>query len=107
MTTTGRMVVIYRTPRDPAAFDKHYHDVHVPLAHKLRWLRGYPVSQRQIATPAGDPEPYLVAILHFDSLDALRQAFGTPEGRACAADRRILAPNDEDVQMYLYEAVEV
>jgi uncharacterized protein (TIGR02118 family) len=107
MTTTGRMVVIYRTPRDPAAFDKHYHDVHVPLAHKLPGLRRYAVSQRPIATPAGDPEPYLVAILHFDSLDALRQAFGTPEGRACAADRRILAPQDEDVQMYLYEAVEV
>ena len=106
-TTTGRMVVIYRTPRDPAAFDKHYFDVHIPLAHKLPGLRRYEVSKRPIATPAGDAEPYLVAILHFDSLAALREAFCTPEGRACAADRRVLAPNDDDVQMYLYESVEV
>lgn len=107
MTSTGRMVVIYRTPKDPAAFDKHYFDVHIPLAHKLPGLLRYEVSKRPIATPAGDAEPYLVAILHFESLAALRAAFGTPEGRACAADRRVLAPSDDDVQMYLYESVEV
>ena len=101
------MVVIYRPPADPAAFDEHYVDVHLPLAHKLPGLRRYEVSKRPIFTPAGDDEPYLVAILHFDSLAALREAFATPEGRACAADRRILAPRDEDVQMYLFESSEV
>ncbi len=101
------MVVIYRTPNDPAAFDSHYVDIHLPLAHQLPGLRRYEVSKRPIATLAGDAEPYLVAILHFDSLAALRQAFGTPEGRACAADRRVLAPRDEDVQMYLFEIAEV
>lgn len=100
----GRMIVIYRTPRDPAAFDAHYFDVHVSLANKLPGLRRYDVSRRPIATPAGDPEPYLIATLEFDSLEALRKAFATPEGRACAADRRVLAPNDEDLQMYLYES---
>lgn len=101
------MVVIYRTPLDPEAFDAHYFDVHVPLAKRLPGLQRYEVSKRPIATPAGDAEPYVVATLYFDSLDALRQAFATPEGRACAGDRRILAPNDEDVQMYLFESFEV
>lgn len=100
----GRMVVIYRTPRDPAAFDEHYFNVHVPLAKRLTGLRRYEVSRRPIAAPAGDPEPYLVATLDFDSMDALRQAFATADGKACAADRRILAPNDEDLQMYVYES---
>lgn len=107
MSSTGRMVVIYRTPRDPRAFDAHYHEVHLPLAKRLPGLLRYEVSRRPIATPAGDPEPYLVAILHFDSLEQLRQAFATPEGRACAADRRVLAPKDEDVQIYLFESVEL
>src|SRR5689334_12385430 len=107
MASTGRMIVIYRTPTDPAAFDKHYVDVHLPLAHKLPGLLRYEVSKRPIATPAGDDEPYLIAILHFESLISLRQAFATAEGRACAADRRILAPSDEDVQMYLFESTEV
>ena len=107
MTSTGRMVVIYRTPRDPAAFDKHYVEIHLPLAHQLPGLRRYEISKAPVSSIAGDPAPYLVAILHFDNLEAIRQAFATPEGRACAADRRLLAPNDEDVQMYLFESAEV
>ncbi|MFL5613093.1 MAG: EthD family reductase [Gemmatimonadaceae bacterium] len=103
----ARMVVIYRTPKDPAAFDAHYFAVHVPLAKKLPGLRKYEVSKRPILTPAGDPAPYLVGILYFDDVTAMRRAFATPEGQACAADRRVLAPEDDDVQMYLFDAVEV
>lgn len=103
----ARMVVIYRTPKDPAAFDTHYHSVHVPLAKKLPGLLKYEVSRRPIITPAGDPEPYLIGTLYFDDLAALRAAFATPEGRACAADRRVLAPDDDDVQMYLFDVTEV
>lgn len=101
------MVVIYRTPRDPAAFDAHYFDVHVPLAKRLPGLQRYEISKRPIATPAGDAEPYLVATLYFDTFEALRAAFATPVGRECAADRRVLAPGDEDVQMYLFESTAV
>jgi uncharacterized protein (TIGR02118 family) len=101
------MVVIYRTPKDPVAFNEHYFNVHVPLAKRLPGLRKYEVSRKPILTPAGDPEPYLIGILYFDDLTSLRQAFATPEGQACAADRRILAPDDADVQMYLYESAEV
>ena len=103
----ARMLVIYRTPKDPAAFDAHYFDVHVPLAKKLPGLRKYEVSRRPIHTPAGDPEPYLVGILHFDDMASMRAAFATPEGKACAADRRVLAPDNDDLQMYLFDVAEV
>jgi uncharacterized protein (TIGR02118 family) len=103
----ARMVVIYRMPKDPAAFDAHYFEVHVPLAKQLPGLRKYEVSGRPIVTPAGDPEPYLIGTLYFDDLAAIRRAFATAEGQACAADRRVLAPNDDDVQMYLFDVVEV
>lgn len=101
------MLVIYRTPKDPAAFDAHYFGVHVPLAKQLPGLLKYEVSRRPILTPAGDPEPYLVGTLYFDDLEAIRRAFATPEGQACAADRRVLAPEDDDVQMYLFDTGEV
>jgi uncharacterized protein (TIGR02118 family) len=101
------MIVIYRTPKDPAAFDAHYFGVHVPLAKRLPGLRKYEVSRRPILTPAGDPEPYLVGTLYFDDLEAIRHAFTTPEGQACAADRRALAPEEDDVQMYLFDVAEV
>jgi uncharacterized protein (TIGR02118 family) len=102
----ARMVVIYSTPANPSAFDEHYFNVHVPLAKRLPGLRRYEVSRQPIVTPAGDPEPYLIATLHFDDLAAIRSAFATPEGQACAADRRRLAPNDDDVQMYLFDTSE-
>lgn len=101
------MVVIYRTPEDPAAFDSHYHGVHVPLAKKLPGLRSYVVSRGPVVTIAGRSDVYLVGTLYFDDLDAIRHAFSTPEGQACAADRRVLAPRDGDVQMYLFDDAEV
>jgi uncharacterized protein (TIGR02118 family) len=103
----ARIVVIYKTPKDPAAFDKHYFEVHVPLAKKLPGLRKYEVSRGPILTPAGGSGFYMVASLHFDSLAAIEQAFATPEGRACGADRRVFAPNDEDLIMLLFEDREV
>jgi uncharacterized protein (TIGR02118 family) len=97
------MVVIYRTPKDPAAFDRHYVDVHVPLAKRLPGLRKYEVSRGPIVTPAGGPPFHMVATLQFDSLAEIRAAFATPEGQACAADRRLLAPDDGDIIMLLFD----
>src|SRR6266446_5425886 len=64
----ARMLVIYKTPKDPAAFDKHYFEVHVRLAKKLPGLRQYETSRGSIVAPAGGSGFYMVAILRFDSL---------------------------------------
>jgi uncharacterized protein (TIGR02118 family) len=103
----AKMIVIYRTPANPSAFDEHYYNVHIPLAKTLPGLRRYEVSRRPIITPAGDPEPYLIGTLYFDDLSAIQHAFATDAGRACALDRRRLAPNDDDVQMYLFDSSDV
>ena len=99
----ARMVVIYKTPTDPEAFDKHYFDVHIPLAKGLPGLKKYEVSKGTIVTLAGAADTYLIGTLHFDSLDAIKEAFASECGRACAADRRVLAPDDKDVHMFLFE----
>lgn len=101
------MVVIYRTPADPAAFDEHYFSVHVPLAKKLPGLRGYDVSRGPVLTPTGGGEPYLIATLVFDDRAAILAAFATPEGKACARDRKQLAPNDADVAIHLFDTADV
>jgi len=99
----ARMVAIYRTPKDPRAFDEHYFTVHVPLAKTLPGMRRYEVSRGAIMTTTGGPVPYLIGILHFDDMAAMRSAFATPEGQACAADRRVLAPEADDVQIFLFD----
>ena len=82
----ARLVVIYKTPKDAAAFDKHYFGTHVPLAKKIPGLRKYEVSHGPVATPAGPSGFHLVATLHFDDMTAIQKAFASVEGQATAAD---------------------
>jgi uncharacterized protein (TIGR02118 family) len=104
----AKMVVLYNTPIDKEAFNKHYFEVHVPLAKKLPGLIKYEVSQGPvIPIVAGGPAIYLIGTLYFDDLAAIKKAFTTPEGQACAADRKILAPTDEDIKIYLFDTREV
>src|SRR5437870_13629862 len=97
----ARIVVMYGPPKDPAAFDKHYFDTHVPIAKKIPGLRKYEVNQGPVATPAGPSGFHLVAVLHFDTLAAIQAAFGSPEGQAAAADVQTFATGGVD--MYLVD----
>ena len=49
----AQLVVMYKTPRDAAAFDKHYAEKHIPIARKIPGVRKYEVSTGPVATPAG------------------------------------------------------
>jgi uncharacterized protein (TIGR02118 family) len=97
-----RMIVVYRTPDDPAAFEKHYFELHVPLAKRLPGLTSYEVSIGPAATLGSASDAYRVATLTFTSMDQMKASFASEVGRACAADRRILAP-DEKVQIFLFD----
>lgn len=99
----ARMVVIYRTPKNPEAFDKHYFNVHIPLAKRLPDLTKYETSKGPVIGMAGAIDPYFIATLHFESMEAIKSAFATELGQSCAADRRILAPKEQDCQMFLFD----
>ena len=103
----ARMIAIYRTPKDPAAFDKHSFEVHIPLAKKLPGLIKYDVGRSPIVSTTGHSDVYCIGTLHFESMEAIRKAFASAEGQACAADRKILAPGSGDVQIYLFDTVDV
>jgi uncharacterized protein (TIGR02118 family) len=101
------MIVVWRKPADTKTFDERYFGTHVPLAKKLPGLRKYVVSSGPIALMnAAPPDTYLVTTLHFDTLDAIKRAFATPEGEACARDRKLMAPDDA-VQTFLFDDREV
>ena len=68
----AQLVVMYKTPKDTAAFDKHYYEIHIPLAKKIPGLRKYEVSKDPVATPAGPSGLHLVAVLTFDNVTACR-----------------------------------
>ena len=103
----ARMVVIYRTPENVEAFDRHYFDIHVPLAKKLPGLRKYEVNDGPIATPIGPVNVHRIGTLYFDDPGAIERAFVSPEGQAAGADRRLFAPDDSGIQMFLFDNREV
>jgi uncharacterized protein (TIGR02118 family) len=95
----AELVVMYKTPKDAKAFDKHYFEKHLPLAKKIPGLRKYKITQGPIATPAGPSGLHLIAMLTFDSVAAIQAAFGTPEGLAAAADVQTFATGGADMVM--------
>lgn len=80
-----KLIALYRKPVDVAAFDKHYNEVHTPLAKKMPGLRKIEVA-RCFGAPGGEPKFYLVAEMYFDNKEALMAALGSPEGKAAGKD---------------------
>ena len=99
----AQMIVIYGLPMNPAAFDQHYFEVHIPLAARLPGLRKLEMNRGPVISLYGAGDVHRVATLHFDSLSDISAAFLSEGGRACAADRQQLAPRANDVQMFLFD----
>jgi uncharacterized protein (TIGR02118 family) len=94
------LVVMYGAPKDPAAFDKHYFETHVPIAKKIHGLRKYEVSRGQVMTPGGPASCHLIATLTFDDMAAIQAAFSSPEGMAAAADVQNFATGGAELFMF-------
>ena len=101
----AQLVVLYKTPTNTDAFDRYYFATHVPLAKKLPGLQKYDVSDGAVAAPAGNSGVHLVATLYFDSLEAIKRAFASPEGKATAGDLANFADGGAD--LYFFDTKEV
>jgi uncharacterized protein (TIGR02118 family) len=80
-----RLIVQYGQPTDPAAFDKHYRDVHVGLAQAIPGVVRFDTGHPQPLDPSS-PAPYLIAQLDFESAEAFGEGMGSEAGRAAGAD---------------------
>jgi uncharacterized protein (TIGR02118 family) len=81
-----RLLVLYGHPHDPVAFDRHYHEAHIPLAKKMKGLKKWTVG-KVLGTPGGEPAPYYyVADLFMDSREEFERLLASPEGQAAVAD---------------------
>ena len=101
----ARLLALYRTPNDTAAFDRYYFATHVPLAQKIPGLRKYDVSGGTVVGPEGASSYHLVATLYFDSLDDIKAALGSPEGQATAGDLGNFA--DGGVELLFFDTKDV
>jgi uncharacterized protein (TIGR02118 family) len=79
-----RITIQYATPEDPAAFDDHYLNKHIPLVAPLPGLRSFTWSKPRPLS--GELSVYLVAELNFDDAEALKTALKSPEMAAAGKD---------------------
>ena len=81
-----KLTVVYDNPKDPAAFEKHYKDVHVGLAGKIPHVTKAELA-KVFPKEDGSPTPaYRTADLYFDTYESACTAVATPEGQAAIKD---------------------
>lgn len=81
-----QLTALYNHPEDPAAFDKHYTDVHAVIAKKIPGLVRYTVSHPGPDAEGNKPPYYLVAVLDFTDEAAFGAGMGGEHGQAAVAD---------------------
>jgi uncharacterized protein (TIGR02118 family) len=102
-----RFIILWKNPpTDLEAFERHYRDVHIPLAKKMAGLRRYTLSRNPTAV-RGDAPHYRIAELDWDDMDSLRRAYESPEGRATAEDVAALAQWSPDPRSEIFELEDV
>ena len=70
-----KVVVLYPSPTDVAAFERTYTQDHVPMvtAENFKGIRKF-VASKIVGTPDGSPAPfYRIAELHFQTMEALQR----------------------------------
>jgi len=84
---TKAVFVLHKRPgMDRDEFRRYWRDVHGPIAARMPGLRKYVQNHAVPDSPYGDPPCDGIAELWFDSAEALRAAFASPEGAATMAD---------------------
>jgi uncharacterized protein (TIGR02118 family) len=99
-----KYVALYRTPADTTSFDESYFGTHVPLANKTPGLLRAELA-RVLKTVTGEPALHVMAELYFESYDAMKAAFKTPEWAASGANLQEWG-GLELVSMYVAEVVD-
>lgn len=103
-----KYVALYRAPGDPEAFDKAYFESHKPLIDAVPGLVRQEIAKvARTFVPGflGDTAPYLIAELYFESKDAMKAAFASPEWQASGANLTEIG-GMELVTMFSAEVVE-
>lgn len=80
-----KLVAIYRKPENVEEFDRHYYNIHAPLAEKMPGLLKLEVN-KIYGTPMGESDLHLIAEMYFENRESLANALSSPEGRAAGKD---------------------
>lgn len=97
-----KLVVLYGHPTDSAAFDKYYHETHIPIARNIPNVKRAELGRIHSAMPGETPPYYWQAEFWFESPESLQEALTSEAGRATAQDIRNFATGG--ITMFVAEA---
>jgi uncharacterized protein (TIGR02118 family) len=81
-----KITITFGPPADPAAFERHYIDVHAPLVRELPGLRAYEHGRALTNFDGSPPTAFWVVSLTFDDADAMHAAFASAPGQKTVED---------------------
>jgi uncharacterized protein (TIGR02118 family) len=100
----AKLTVLYGHPTNPAAFEKYYAEVHLPLADKITGYTRVELTKGLPGPDGAKPAFYRTAEFWFESPAAMQACFDTPDAKATAADLANFATGG--VTLYTSEVVE-
>ena len=81
------VTVIYKAPKDTAAFEKYYAETHIPLVGASQTEIGFTraeLTRFNSNLDGSKPARYRQAELYFPSMDAAKKGIATPASRRSA-----------------------
>jgi uncharacterized protein (TIGR02118 family) len=96
----AQLLIMYKQPADPAAFDDYYFSTHVPIFAKTPGIRGTMFSKGPVTPIAGTASYYLIAAVDFDSMEALQAGLASAPAQAAVADLPNFAASGVDILIY-------
>ncbi len=81
-----RLTVLYGHPEDPAKFDRYYREVHIPIARKMKGLKGWTIGKCQPAEPGTQAPYYMIVGLYAETSEEMQAILASPEGQATIND---------------------
>ncbi len=81
-----RLTVLYGHPDDPEEFDRYYREVHIPLARKMKGLKGWTVGKCQAVDPQSSPAYYLIVSLYANDREEMESILQSAAGQETIAD---------------------
>jgi uncharacterized protein (TIGR02118 family) len=84
-------------------FSSFWKDTHAPILKQIPGLKGY-VQNRALVDPQGNEPPYDgFGELYFDSVEAMQEGLGSPQGQATLADIPNFCDKEKLVRVFVEE----
>lgn len=91
----AKVLVLYPHPVEPAAFERSYHEQHMPM---MRSMISPPSRVPTYRVEGGSSAPfYRVAEIHFDDLEQLRAFGASPDAEVARRSSRLNSTGGEPI----------